>query len=94
MIARWRKNQLGVGTHEDVFLLRSEQEVRCLRSSAEGVPRRLLGAIHTRPVPFPRPGDGARRRKSDQFARLSRIDVLVIDDWAMAPLSELERRDF
>ncbi|HYV30781.1 MAG TPA: IS21-like element helper ATPase IstB [Candidatus Binatia bacterium] len=26
--------------------------------------------------------------------RLSRIDVLVIDDWAMAPLSESERREF
>jgi hypothetical protein len=26
--------------------------------------------------------------------RLSRIDVLVIDDWAMAPLAETERRDF
>ena len=28
------------------------------------------------------------------LARISRIDVLVIDDWAMAPLSEPERRDF
>src|SRR4051794_28926713 len=28
------------------------------------------------------------------LTRLSRIDVLVIDDWAMAPLAELERRDF
>jgi DNA replication protein DnaC len=28
------------------------------------------------------------------LAKLSRIDVLVIDDWAMAPLSEPERRDF
>ena len=28
------------------------------------------------------------------LARLSRIDVLLIDDWAMAPLSEPERRDF
>ena len=28
------------------------------------------------------------------LARLSRIDVLVIDDWAMAPLAETERRDF
>ena len=28
------------------------------------------------------------------LARLSRIDVLVIDDWAMAPLLEPERRDF
>ena len=28
------------------------------------------------------------------LSRVSRIDVLVIDDWAMAPLSESERRDF
>jgi DNA replication protein DnaC len=28
------------------------------------------------------------------LGRLTRIDVLVIDDWAMAPLSEPERRDF
>jgi DNA replication protein DnaC len=28
------------------------------------------------------------------LARFSRIDVLVVDDWAMAPLSETERRDF
>jgi DNA replication protein DnaC len=28
------------------------------------------------------------------LARLSRIEVLVIDDWAMAPLAETERRDF
>src|SRR5712672_872207 len=27
------------------------------------------------------------------LARLSRIDVLVIDDWAMAPLNESERRE-
>jgi DNA replication protein DnaC len=27
-------------------------------------------------------------------SKLSRIDVLVIDDWAMAPLAETERRDF
>src|SRR6185369_13182585 len=28
------------------------------------------------------------------LVKLSRIDLLVIDDWAMAPLSEPERRDF
>ena len=28
------------------------------------------------------------------LARLSRIDVLVIDDWAMSSLTEPERRDF
>jgi len=34
--------------------------------------------------------DGSLR---NLLARLSRIDVLVIDDWAMAPLNENERRD-
>ena len=28
------------------------------------------------------------------LVRLARIDVLVIDDWAMAPLTEPERPDF
>jgi DNA replication protein DnaC len=28
------------------------------------------------------------------LARLARIDVLLIDDWAMAPLTESDRRDF
>jgi DNA replication protein DnaC len=28
------------------------------------------------------------------LARFSRIDVLVIDDWAMAPLAESEHSDF
>ena len=35
--------------------------------------------------------DGSLR---NLLARLSRIDVLVLDDWAMAPLTEAERRDF
>jgi DNA replication protein DnaC len=33
-------------------------------------------------------------RENQALTRLSRIDVLVIDDWAMAPMSEAERRDF
>jgi DNA replication protein DnaC len=28
------------------------------------------------------------------FSKLARTDLLVIDDWAMSPLSETERRDF
>lgn len=28
------------------------------------------------------------------LAKFGRVDVMVIDDWAMAPLSETERRDF
>jgi DNA replication protein DnaC len=35
--------------------------------------------------------DGSLR---NLLARLSRVDVLVVDDWAMAPLQESERRDF
>lgn len=35
--------------------------------------------------------DGSLR---NLLARLSRIDVFVVDDWAMAPLHEQERRDF
>lgn len=35
--------------------------------------------------------DGSLR---NLLKRLSRTDVLVVDDWAMAPLSESERRDF
>jgi DNA replication protein DnaC len=35
--------------------------------------------------------DGSLR---NMLVRLSRIDVLVVDDWAMAPLSDNERRDF
>jgi DNA replication protein DnaC len=26
--------------------------------------------------------------------RLGRVDLLIVDDWAMAPMTELERRDF
>jgi DNA replication protein DnaC len=35
--------------------------------------------------------DGSLKRL---LRRLNRIDVLLIDDWAMAPMSEAERRDF
>src|SRR6516162_2392465 len=35
--------------------------------------------------------DGSLR---NLLTRLGRVDVLVIDDWAMAPMNESERRDF
>jgi DNA replication protein DnaC len=35
--------------------------------------------------------DGSLRQL---LKRLNRIDLLVIDDWAMAPMAESERRDF
>ena len=34
--------------------------------------------------------DGSQRKLLSQ---LSRVDVLIIDDWAMAPMTEAERRD-
>ena len=35
-----------------------------------------------------------RRQSATPLAKLGRVDVMVIDDWALAPLSEPERRDF
>jgi DNA replication protein DnaC len=35
--------------------------------------------------------DGSLR---NLLTRLGRVDVLVVDDWAMAPMNETERRDF
>jgi hypothetical protein len=53
-------------------------------------------ALYTRAVSLFRDlalarADGSLR---NLLARLSRVDVLVIDDWSMAPLAETERRDF
>ena len=72
---------------------RCGQEFGGLRPGSEGVPRRLLSPVHSRPVrdlAMAR-ADGSLRRL---LARIARIDVLVIDDWAMSSLSEPERRDF
>ncbi len=35
--------------------------------------------------------DGSHTKLLDQ---LSRVHLLIVDDWAMAPLAEAERRDF
>ena len=35
--------------------------------------------------------DGSVRRL---FTRLAKVEVLLVDDWAMAPLADVERRDF
>jgi DNA replication protein DnaC len=45
-----------------------------------------IGAAFSRPL--------ACRRENCELKRLNRIDVLVIDDWAMAPMADSERRDF
>ena len=75
---------------------RHGQELRGVRPGPEGLSGWLFGTLHPRPVVVPGFCDGAGRRKFARglLERFSRIAVLVIDDWAMAPLSEPERRDF
>jgi DNA replication protein DnaC len=73
-----------VGTHENIFVLGPTgvgNGYSALYTRAQSLFRDLVMAR----------ADGSLR---SLLSRLSRIDVLVTDDWAMAPLSEPERRDF
>jgi hypothetical protein len=74
---------------------RHRQELRGLRLGTKSMSRRLRCALHSRPVAVSR--SGGREPTAvcvALLARLNRIDVLLVDDWAMALLSEPERRDF
>jgi DNA replication protein DnaC len=84
--------------HENIFVLGptgvGKSFVAC--ALAQKACRDGYSALYTRAVTLFRDlaiarADGSLR---SLLARLSRIDVLVIDDWAMAPLAETERRDF
>jgi len=87
-----------VGQHENVFVLGptrvGKSFVAC--ALAQKACRDGYSALYTRAQSLFR--DLAMAHADDSLrsllARLSRIDVLVIDDWVMAPLSESERRDF
>jgi len=87
-----------VGTHENVFVLGptgvGKSFVAC--ALAQKACRAGYSALYTRAQALFRDLAMARADGSLRclLTRLSRIDVLVIDDWAMAPLSEPERRDF
>ena len=87
-----------VENHENIFVLGptgvGKSFVAC--ALAQKACRDGYSALYTRAVALFRDlaiarADGSLRAV---LARLSRIDVLVIDDWAMAPLAETERRDF
>jgi DNA replication protein DnaC len=87
-----------VENHENIFVLGptgvGKSFVAC--ALAQKSCRDGHSALYTRAVALFRDlaiarADGSLRTL---LARLSRIDVLVIDDWAMAPLAETERRDF
>ena len=84
--------------HENIFVLGptgvGKSFVAC--ALAQKACRDGYSALYTRAAAMFRDlaiarADGSLR---NLLARLSRIDVLVIDDWAMAPLAETERRDF
>jgi len=75
---------------------RFRDRTRCASALAQKACRDGYSALYTRAAAlFPEfalaRADGSFRQ---MLARISRIDVLVVDDWAMAPLTENERRDF
>jgi DNA replication protein DnaC len=87
-----------VGQHQNVFLIGptgiGKSFLAC--ALAEKACRDGYTALYTRASQLFRDltlarADGSLRNR---FARLAKVDVLVVDDWAMAPLSDLERRDF
>jgi DNA replication protein DnaC len=87
-----------VGQHQNIFLLGptgiGKSFLAC--ALAEKACRDGYTALYTRATQLFRDlnlahADGSLRSR---FARLAKVDVLVVDDWAMAPLSDLERRDF
>src|SRR5207244_13593904 len=87
-----------VRNHEHIFVLGPTGVGKSFVASAlaQKACRDGYSALYTRASALFRDlaiarADGSLR---NLLVRLSRIDVLVIDDWAMAPLAEAERRDF
>jgi DNA replication protein DnaC len=92
------KESAWVRNHENNFVLGPTGVGKCFIACAlaQKACRDGHSSYYTRAAALFR--DLAMARADGSFrnllARLSRIDVLVVDDWAMAPLSEPERRDF
>jgi DNA replication protein DnaC len=92
------QDSLWVRNHEHVFVLGptgcGKSFIAC--AFAQKACRDGYSALYVRAASLFRDlalarADGSLR---SFLARLNRIDVLVVDDWAMAPLTETERRDF
>lgn len=87
-----------VGQHQNVFLIGptgiGKSFLAC--ALAEKACRDGYTAFYTRASPLFRDLSLARADGSlrSRLVRLAKMDVLVVDDWAMAPLSDIERRDF
>lgn len=87
-----------VGQHENVFVIGPTGVGKSFiaRALAQKACRDGYSAFYLRAAALFRDlslarADGSLRHL---FVRLSRIDVLVIDDFCMAPMTEPERRDF
>jgi len=87
-----------VRNHEQVFVLGPTGSGKSFIASAfaQKACRAGYSALYVRAAALFRDLTLARADGSLRsfLARLNRIDVLVVDDWAMAPLTENERRDF
>ena len=87
-----------VANHENIFVLGPTGVGKSYIASAlaQKACRDGYTVLSTRAVALFRDLNLARADGSlrSLLARLARIDVLVIDDWAMAPFTETERRDF
>jgi DNA replication protein DnaC len=87
-----------VRNHEHIFVLGPTGVGKSFVASAlaQKACRDGYSALYTRAAALFRDLAIARADGSLRLllTKLSRIDLLVIDDWAMAPLSEPERRDF
>ena len=82
--------------HENIFVLGPTGVGKSFVACALAAYRDGCSALYTRAAELFRDlaiahADGSLR---SLLTRLSRIDVLMIDDWAIAPMSEAERRDF
>jgi DNA replication protein DnaC len=87
-----------VKNHENIFVLGPTGVGKSFIAAAlaQKACRDGYSALYTRAAALFR--DFALARTDGSFrhllARIGRVDVLVVDDWAMAPLTEAERRDF
>ena len=92
------QNSAWVANHENIFVLGPTGVGKSFVAGAlaQKACRDGYSALYMRAAALFRDlamarADGSLRHL---LARFSRIEVLVIDDWAMAPLNETERRDF
>jgi DNA replication protein DnaC len=92
------KESLWVKNHEHIFVLGPTGVGKSYVASAlaQKACRDGYTAYYARAAALFRDLEIARADGSFRslLTRLSRVDVLVIDDWAMAPMQETERRDF